>query len=644
MSANASPPYGGGYPDAQGGHDPYAGQGAYAYGGQGTYAGGQGGYAHPGHQGTYADPSQGAYAGPGQYADPSHGAYAGPGQYADPGMPSHPGSYATPGQDTYTPEPSPVEPPPARHRKPEADSKAEEPEAGEEQPDEPEGSRLAAAMTFLLPTMLAFAMIWRGIGDRQLWRDEHATWWAASLSFHDLSMLIRSIDVVFTPYYVLMHAWIAVAGDSPTAMRIPGAVAMAASCGLLALLGRRLFTTQAGILAGLAFAVVPVTTRFGQEIRPYAFAVAAVLLSTLLLARALDRPSFKVWVAYTLSVPLIGWSHLASMAVLGAHLVMIVIARRSGDKIVGWAYAAAFTLGMCFVIPMAVSGSGQSGQIAWNNPDVEDLMDFPMNLFGSWAVAVPVMALGVVGLLFAGRLALPLAVWIVLPPVATYVTAAQLHLFLPRYLLFTAPAWVLLAAVAAVRLAGPVAGAKAGTGAAARRGFGWVLVAATVAGIAFQAGPGIRETRQNTLGEPDFRGAARIIEAGQKKGDGIVFSGAMTERRAMAYELRNDAGRPKDWLMYRTPQEQGSFDAAECPHPEKCLAKADRLWLVSTTLDGNPFSGMPKTTATVIQKSFKVAKTEKLKHLQLVLLERTRAATDDSSDEKDDAGKRKVHT
>ncbi|MFJ9148191.1 glycosyltransferase family 39 protein [Streptomyces sp. NPDC102270] len=601
MSPHAPAPYGGGYPDAAGGHDPYAEQGAYA--GQGTYAGGQGGYADP-------------------------GAYGVPGQYADPGR--YPGR-----QDSYAPEPAAPEP---------VDPQPPADEPAEKEPEGQKGGRLATAVVFLVPTALALALILRGIGDRQLWRDEHATWWAATLSFHDLSLLIRSIDVVFTPYYVLMHLWIALAGDSPTAMRIPGAVAMAASAGLLALLGRRLFTTQVGLLAGLAFAVVPVTTRYGQEIRPYAFAVAAVLLSTLLLARALDKPSFKVWVAYTLSVPLIGWSHLASMAVLGAHLVMILIARRAGDKIVGWAYAAACTLGMCFVIPMAVSGSGQSGQIAWNNPVLKDLLDFPKNLFGSWAVAVPVMALGALGLFFAGRRALPLAVWIVLPPVATYATAAQLHLFLPRYLLFTAPAWVLLAAVAVVRLAGPVVGAKAGTGAAARRGLGWALVAAAVAGLAFQSLPGIRETRQNALGEPDFRGAAQLIEAGQKKGDGIVFSGVMSERRAMDYELRDDAGRPRDSLMYRTPQELGSFGALECPDSARCLAKADRLWLVSTTLDGQPFSGMPKTTATVIQKSFKVVRTKKLNYLQLVLLERTRAATDDPSEDKDDAAKRKVHT
>jgi mannosyltransferase len=507
----------------------------------------------------------------------------------------------------------------------------------------PGGGRLAAALVFLLPTAVALALILHRIGDRELWRDEHATWWAATLSFHDLSKLIRTVDVVFTPYYVLMHGWIALAGDSPTAMRIPGAVAMACSAGLLALLGRRLFTTQTGVLAGLAFAVVPTVTRFGQEIRPYAFAVAAVLLSTLLLARALDQPSFQVWVGYTLSVPMIGWSHLASMAVIGAHLMMILVARRSGDRIAGWAYAAAGILGLCFVFPAAVQGSGQSGQIAWNNPVLKDLQDFPKNLFGSWAVAVPVLALGVMGLFFAGKRALPLAVWVVLPPVATYVTASRLHLFLPRYLLFTAPAWVLLAAVAVTRLAGPVAGVKAGSGAAVRRGFGWVLAAAAVAGLLWQALPGIREARHNALGEPDFRGAARIIMAEQRKGDGIAFSGVMAERRALDYELRDDAGRPRDVLMYRTPQEMGSYGAAECPRPAPCLARADRLWLVSTTLDGQPLSGMPKRTAAAVESGFKVVKTRKLTSLQLVLLEPRKKAASDGADN-DDASRRKVHT
>ncbi|NEB77386.1 hypothetical protein G3I40_19505, partial [Streptomyces sp. SID14478] len=166
--------------------------------------------------------------------------------------------------------------------------------------------------------------------------------------------------------------------------------------------------------------------------------------------------------------------------------------------------------------------------------------------------------------------------------------------------------------------------------------------AATVAGLAFQALPGLRETRQNALGEPDFRSAARIVAAGQSKGDGIVFNGAMSERRALAYELRDDAGRPKDVLMYRTPQQRGSFDAAECPEPASCLADTDRLWLVATTFDGDPYAGMARPTRTALDRSFRVVRTKKLDNLQVLLLKRTRSADDSERD--DDAGDRKVHT
>ncbi|MET9606562.1 glycosyltransferase family 39 protein [Streptomyces sp. NPDC006512] len=511
----------------------------------------------------------------------------------------------------------------------------------------PGRDRILSAVLFLLPAAVASASIWNGIGGRQLWRDEHATWWAATLSFGELGSLIRSIDVVFTPYYVLMHLWVGVAGDSATALRVPGALAMAAAAGLLALLGRRMFTPQVGLLAGLAFAVVPAVTRYGQEVRPYAFAVAAVLLSTLLLVRALEQPTFRVWVGYTLSIPLVGWSHLASLAVLAPHLILVVRARRAGDRIVGWAYAAAGILGLCFVLPMVASGAGQSGQIAWNNPGVKDLLEFPAHLFGSWAVAVPVMVLGLIGLCFTGRRALPLALWIVLPPVATFVTAAQLHLFLPRYLFFTAPAWVLLASVAVCRITGRVArppAAEPGAsvpGTAARVG-GWVLVAAAAGGLAFQALPGIEAARGPVAGEPDFRGAAGIVRAGQRERDGIVFAGELAERRALAYELRDDRARPADVLMDRTPQELGSFGALECPEPASCLSGADRLWLVSTSPDpGEPFTGMPERTARAIRAEFKVVRTDGLDSVRVLLLERIPEAAKSRGD---DAATRKVHS
>lgn len=521
---------------------------------------------------------------------------------------------------------------------------SEEPAGDQPAPEPPgRGGRAVALAVFVLPTLVALAFILQGLGDRELWRDEHATWWASTLSLHDLSRLIRSIDIVFTPYYVLMHGWIAVFGDSPSALRVPGALAMGAAAGLLGLLGRQLFTARVGLVAGLAFAVLPATTRYGQEIRPYAFAVAAVLLATLLLVRSLERPTFKGWTAYTVSIACVGYSHLASLCVLAAHLVLVVRARRAGDRIAGWAFTAAGVLGLCLVMPMALAGTGQSGQIAWNNPTLEDLRNFPEQLFGSWAVAVPVLVLALLGLCFAGRYALPLALWAVLPPLLTYASAAQLHLFLARYLLFTAPAWVLLGAVALCRAGGRLVGPGAGSGGRAVRAAGLVLGLLAVGGLTVQALPGVDAARGPIAGEPDYRGAARYILGEQQRGDGIAYSGLLAERRGMDYELRDAARRPDDVLMYRTPQQIASYGARECPKPASCLAKTRRLWLVATSPDGNPYAQMSKATEKALRAGFRITHTEKLASVQVLLLTRTGDSTSDPGAD-DSAAGRKVHT
>ncbi|MFE5334242.1 glycosyltransferase family 39 protein, partial [Embleya sp. NPDC056575] len=273
-------------------------------------------------------------------------------------------------------------------------------------------------------------------------------------SWHYLGPLIDHIDIVFTPYYAGMHLWIAVAGDSPAALRLPEALAMGISAGLVALLGRRMFAVRTGLLAGLLFAVVPAITRYGQEARPYAFATLFALLATLFLLRALEKPSLRDWTLYALAIAATGFGHLVAMSVLAGHLGLVVLAKRRGDRIAHYAFAGAALLGLSITLPMVAKGSGQSGQIAWNTTTTQDLVDFPQELFGSWITGGVVMGLGVLGLLAARRYALLLGAWAVLPPVLTFLTADQLHLFLPRYLLFTIPAWTLLLAAAVTRLTG----------------------------------------------------------------------------------------------------------------------------------------------------------------------------------------------
>ena len=77
--------------------------------------------------------------------------------------------------------------------------------------------------------------------------------------------MVHNIDAVLGIYYLGLHLWMAVFGQSATAMRLPSVIAMAAAAAVVALIGQRLGGRLAGLASGLVFAVIPSVTRFAQE-------------------------------------------------------------------------------------------------------------------------------------------------------------------------------------------------------------------------------------------------------------------------------------------------------------------------------------------------------------------------------------------
>ena len=131
------------------------------------------------------------------------------------------------------------------------------------------------------------------IAGPSFWRDEAATISGSNRSVTAILALTRHQDAVHGLYYLLIHAVIAVGGTTETALRLPSLIAMALAAGLLAEVGRRLAKNTGlpspgavGLLAGLLLAVVPLTTRYAQEARPYALTTLFAVAASYLLIRA----------------------------------------------------------------------------------------------------------------------------------------------------------------------------------------------------------------------------------------------------------------------------------------------------------------------------------------------------------------------
>lgn len=500
------------------------------------------------------------------------------------------------------------------------------PPTGTPRPDRPEPG-LPDSLRHTLwvwPALATLAVTLFEANRAQLWRDELATWSVATRPTGDLVRVLGHIDAVTGPYYLLMHGWIRLFGDSVLSLRLPSVLATAGAAALLALLGERLLGARAGLVGGLLFAVVPSTSRYAQEARPYAFAGLFAVLATLALVGAVRRPGWWRWIGYAAAVLGLGLSHLIALSLLAGHAALILLARRprtaptgggsrGGDggpwrPLLRWLVVLVPTL--LLLTPLALVGRGQQGrQLDWVDPSrLGDIPVLPGGVLQGSTVGGLVVGLALVGGLSRGRRGLALGLCALLPAVLLYVGGLVSPLWVPRYLVFTVPFLCLLAGavLAGLRMALALV----------------VVLAAGVVGVPEQQG--LRHTHEwPRSAEIDYRGAAEIIAVGRQPGDGIVYSprtGWKFLDLGIAYQLGAHA--PRDVLAVRGRRDRADLWVSECPQPASCLAPVSRVWVLVTGRKGDPLQGMPAAKADPLRAGFDTDAVWHVPGLTLALLTR----------------------
>jgi len=451
------------------------------------------------------------------------------------------------------------------------------------------------------PAALTLVLCAYQITRPALWADELATWGAVRLSWRELFRLLGNVDAVVGPYYALMKLWTGVAGTSTLALRLPSLLAMTGAAALLAVLGARVACRRAGLLAGLAFALVPTTSRYAQEARPYAFTILFAILATLVLTWLLDRPGRLSGAAYAGSVALLGAAHLVAVLLLVAHGIVVLL-RRDRARLVTWAVAAA--VGVLPLLPLAWLGHRQSAQISWLTPaDWRTLFAVPDTIFAAGVVGGVIIGLGMLSV--SRRPAAVLALtWAVAPILALFVASELSTLFWARYLLFTLPGFVLLAALTLDRYGVPIAA-------------GGLLV------LALLAGPG-----QTAIRTPDGHNhattaAAGVIAANEQPGDGIAY--ALNEP-VVPWEARDivaryvPAGkRPRDVFALTPQRVDGHLTATECADLPGCLDDTARLWVLRYQNLADPLAGIGQPKEDLLRQRYRLDRLWLLRGLTVAL-------------------------
>jgi mannosyltransferase len=454
---------------------------------------------------------------------------------------------------------------------------------------------------WLWPALLTLLAAAWSLGTPALWADELATWGAVRLGWGQLFRLLGHVDAVVAPYYAVEKAWTTIAGTSPVALRLPSALAMAAAAALVAVLAARIAGQRTGLLAGLVLVVVPATSRFAQEARPYAFVVLFAVLATLLLLRFLDRPGPGTGVPYALAVALLGAFHLIGLLLLLAHAVA---ARR---RLAAWAVWAG--IGVLPLLPLVWYGVRQSGQVAWIPPaHLHVVLAAPTDIFVSGEVAGALAVLGLLAL-SPRRDVVALACWGLVPLAALAVVGQFTPLFWPRYVLYVVPAWAVLAALALRR---------------APR----VPAAAALLAVALLGAPAQTAIRQPDGHSQATSQAGGIIAANYQPGDAVAYSMLETARwvpRDIVDRYVPAARRPADVFAVTGQRVDGHLAATECADLTACLDRADpgRVWVVRMHTQADPLAGLGTAKADLLRSRFHLARLWLVKDLTVALYERT---------------------
>ena len=298
--------------------------------------------------------------------------------------------------------------------------------------------------------------------------DEAATVVVARRS---LAEVLRTVhfDSALEPYYIAMKLWSSVS-LSPVWLRLPSVLAMAAAIGVLVIFVRKLIDLPTAIFVGLVMLAIPAISRYGEDARPYAFAILGIVVATAFSWRYVRGG--QIWDAVGTVVFLLfaALMHEFSLIIIGAWIVAALIAPVAPTRksaLVRTCVPSAITVVLMtpylWIVAQTANGDPNPLPVSLGNIYLAGWDTVSASHRNGWAIALAAV-LGMLALLglVAGwrrdsnsrRLAVLAASWLIVPPLVLIAATAVADIpgIVPRYWTLWLPGLAILAAIGVAAL------------------------------------------------------------------------------------------------------------------------------------------------------------------------------------------------
>ncbi|MEI5097591.1 glycosyltransferase family 39 protein [Streptomyces sp. PmtG] len=441
-----------------------------------------------------------------------------------------------------------------------------------------------------------------------LWRDEAVTYDMARRGLPDLWRTLGNADAVHGLYYLLMRGLFLLFGDADPllVLRLPSVAATAVAAAGVACLGRRLAGPRAGLLAGVAFAPLPLVQWFAQEGRSYALVLATVVWATYALVRAAETRAPRRWVLYGALMLAACLLHEFAVFALVAHAVALPQAARRP-------WAAAATAVVVGLAPLALLSHRQSAQVDWIGGP-------------AWPAVLSVLVLWALGLLAAavvtgwrrparagqGAVSLPVLglALLTLPTLTLCLASLVKPLYVDRYVLYGQAGLALLLGAALDRL----------TRGGRRRVLGVVAAAAAAVAALVPLSLGLRTPESRV---DDTTAAARALRDTGAPGDAVLY--LPLRRRVWTLPYPWAARGLRDIALAQRPAASHTLYGTEvAPDVLRARLLAEERVVVVTDPAGRPVEAVPGESVKrrVLDRHFEPCETRRADGARVVLYAR----------------------
>ena len=195
----------------------------------------------------------------------------------------------------------------------------------------PTGYKLALLTIFLTGLVLRLY----DLGSESLWWDE--VYAITTMAKPGPLEIIRMSSTDNNPplFYLILHYWMLLAGDSEFSVRLPSAMAGALAIPVIYKIGTLLFSRSAGLLAALILALSAYHLYYAQEARAYSVMVFLTLLSFYFFLRLAkgDNVPRSASVGYIISTVLLMYTHFYGVFFVAAQAIYVLA---SGANLRRW--------------------------------------------------------------------------------------------------------------------------------------------------------------------------------------------------------------------------------------------------------------------------------------------------------------------